>query len=93
MKLYLNDAPEKPSVPIRTIEADIEATLGNQYYIGFTAACGGSCQETFLRQFYVFNEHAPDIYFNDTGDNIVVPVPGGDAESEIVEDYTPPTPP
>jgi hypothetical protein len=95
MKFYLNDMPEKPEAPISTIMANIESTLGNQYYIGFTSSSGNSYQQTLLQQFYVFNEYASDIDFNTAGDDIVIPDASGNptAPDEIIEDYTPPTAP
>ncbi|MDR2770592.1 MAG: S-layer homology domain-containing protein [Clostridiales Family XIII bacterium] len=91
MKFYLNDTPTKPADPISIINANIEEKLGSQYYIGFTASAGGSFQETFLQQFYVFNEYAPSVQFNAAGNNIILSEDSPNAE--IVEDYTPPTPP
>ncbi|MDR2087857.1 MAG: S-layer homology domain-containing protein [Clostridiales Family XIII bacterium] len=90
MRFYLNDSPVMPKSPVSTIEANIESVLGNQYYIGFTAAGGGEWQEVLLRQFYVFNEYAPEVDFNEEGTDIVIP---GQSESDRVVDYTPPSPP
>ncbi|MDR1319993.1 MAG: hypothetical protein LBK56_00995, partial [Gracilibacteraceae bacterium] len=102
MALYISLAPgegeelTKPDEPISVFEGiDIEAVLGNQYYIGFTAASGR--QQHILRQFYVFNESAPEVDFN--GDGVGMNMSGGGEgggggeESAIIEDYTPPTAP
>jgi hypothetical protein len=100
MALYLSLAPgegedlTKPDTPISVFEGiDIEAVLGNQYYIGFTAASGR--QQHILRQFYVFNESAPGVDFNDDGIgmNLSDGSGGSGGTSEIIEDYTPPTAP
>ncbi|MDR2089844.1 MAG: S-layer homology domain-containing protein [Clostridiales Family XIII bacterium] len=90
MRFYLNDSPIRPQSPVSTIEANIESVLGNQYYIGFTAAGGGEWQEVLLRQFYVFNEYASEVNFNKAGTDIVIP---DQSEDERVVDYTPPSPP
>jgi hypothetical protein len=90
MSLYISLAEggtlEKPDTPISVFTGiDIEAVLGNQYFIGFTASNGRQSQ--ILRQFYVFNEYAPDVDFNADGTGL------DEGSGAFTEDYTPPTSP
>ncbi|MDR1329893.1 MAG: hypothetical protein LBK23_09870, partial [Oscillospiraceae bacterium] len=99
MALYLSLAPEegkeltKPKNPISEFTGiDIEAVLGNQYFIGFTAANGR--QQHILKQFYVFNENAPKVDFNGNGVGMnMSDGEGGGEDTGIIEDYTPPSAP
>jgi hypothetical protein len=86
--LYINSTPVKPATPvISRTDVDIESIIGNEYYIGFTAATGSGAQEYSLKQFYVLNNYLPDeLTFSEDGSGL-------NPDTPLVEDFTPPTQP
>ncbi|MDR2163603.1 MAG: YDG domain-containing protein, partial [Clostridiales Family XIII bacterium] len=87
LKFYASSRPVKPDTPAISRSSDIESIIGNEYYIGFSAASGGLAQEYDLKQFYVLNNYKPDsLKFNADGKGLSPDIP-------IVEDFTPPTSP
>jgi hypothetical protein len=83
-----NISPERPEVPfIKEENTGVPTSVGDTYYIGFTAGTGSARQQVDLRQFYVLNNYAPGgLEFNDAGTGV-------DPDIPLVEDFTPPSSP
>jgi hypothetical protein len=87
LKFFVSSKPTKPSTATLAVAADIESIIGNEYYIGFTAASGAVAQEYDLRQFYVLNNYVPTgLAFSADGTGIDPSIP-------IIEDFTAPSAP
>ncbi|MDR1088539.1 MAG: Ig-like domain repeat protein [Coriobacteriales bacterium] len=90
LNLYISSTPVKPQTPtLSRTNVDIESIIGNEYYIGFTAASGQAAQEYDLKQFYVLNNYAPaGLEFTEDGKTLKE-----DDNTTIIEDFTAPTVP
>ncbi|MDR0875562.1 MAG: hypothetical protein LBN12_05065 [Clostridiales Family XIII bacterium] len=89
IEYYVSVTPTKPTTPTLTqaVDAGFIASLGEDYYIGFTGANAAIRQGFDLRQLYIANDYLPGVLaFNPEGSGL------SDSITSI-EDYTAPNAP